>query len=118
MKEKVRADPQIPLDSELLPMPLTNLNPLPGIAVGLIMGSLAITASTLSYIMIGKINERVPENERISYFWWGTEVRTRFKQLYPESRLVFFLDSCVVLMVLCFVLLAKFWVLRPSDPTN
>jgi len=41
----------------------------------------------VSFIMIGKINERVPESERISYFWWGTEVRKRYKQLYPASKL-------------------------------
>jgi len=73
--------------------------PLPVIIVGLLMGSFAVLANTLSFIMIGKINERVSENERISYFWWGTEVRKRYKQLYPESRLALLLDLCVILMV-------------------
>ena len=89
-------------------MPLTNLNPLPGIAVGLIMGSLAITASTLSYIMIGKINELVPENERISYFWWGTEVRKTYRRLYPTGKLALLADLCLILMVLSFLLLISF----------
>jgi hypothetical protein len=61
-------------------------------------------------MMIGKINERLPESERISYFWWGTEVRKRFKQLYPGNRLVFLLDSCAVMMILCFIFLIRFWV--------
>ena len=64
----------------------------------------------ISLMMIGKINERLPENERISYFWWGTEVRKRFKQLYPGNRLVLLLDSCVVMMILSFILLIRFWV--------
>ena len=91
-------------------MQLTTLVPLRVIIAACLMGSFAVLANTLSFIMIGKINERVPENERISYFWWGTEVRRRFKQLYPENRLVVLLDSCVVLMAVCFVFLIRFWV--------
>ena len=67
-------------------------------------------ANMISFMMIGKINERVPESERISYWWWGTEVRKRFKQLYPGNKLVFLLDSCFVMMILGFVLLIRFWV--------
>ena len=83
---------------------------LPVIIAGSLMTSPAVLANMLSFIMVGKINERLPENERISYFWWGTEVRRRFKRLYPKNRLVFLLDSCVFLMVLCFLLLIRFWV--------
>jgi hypothetical protein len=64
----------------------------------------------ISFVMIGKINERVPESERISYFWWGTEVRKRFKRLYPDSKLTLLLDLCLVLMVVCFALLLRVWV--------
>jgi hypothetical protein len=73
--------------------------------------STAVLANMISFIMIGKINERLPESERISYFWWGTEVRKRFKQLHPGNKLVFLLDSCVVMMIVCFIFLIKFWVL-------
>ena len=64
----------------------------------------------ISFIMIGKINERLPESERISYLCWGAEVRTRFKQFYPGNRLVFLLGCCVVMMILCFIFLIRFWV--------
>jgi len=70
----------------------------------------AILANTISFVMIGKVNERSPESSKISYLWWGTDVRIRFKQLYPGNKLVFLLDCCVVVMALCFVLLVKFWV--------
>jgi len=70
----------------------------------------AVAANMISFVMIGKINQRVPGDERISYLWWGTEVRKRFKELFPKSRLVFLLDSCFVMMVTCFVLLVRFWV--------
>jgi hypothetical protein len=72
--------------------------------------SATVLANMISFMMIGKINERLPENERISYFWWGNEVRKRFKQLYPGNGLVFLLDSSVVMMILCFILVVRFWV--------
>jgi hypothetical protein len=72
--------------------------------------SAAALANMISFMMIGKINERLPENKRISYFWWGNQVRKRFKQLYPGNRLVFLLDSSVVMMILCFILVIRFWV--------
>ena len=83
---------------------------LSGIIGGCLMATFAIVANMLCFIMIGKINERVPESERISYLWWGTGVRAKFKQIYPGNKLVLLLDSCVVLMVLTFVLLIRFWV--------
>ena len=82
----------------------------PVIIAGCLGTSAAVMANMISFIMIGKINERLPENERISYIRWGTEVRKRFKELYPGNKLTFLLDSCVVLMVLSFILLLRFWV--------
>jgi len=66
--------------------------------------------------MIGKINETLCENERISYLWWGTGVRKRFKQLYPGNKLILLLDSSLVTMLLCFILLVKFWVFSSAIP--
>jgi hypothetical protein len=86
------------------------------VIVACLGGFFAIVANTLSFMMIGKINERVPKGDRISYFWWGTEVRRRFKALYPQSRLVTLLDSCVILMTLCFAFSIRFWVFGSSGP--
>jgi hypothetical protein len=80
------------------------------IVVALMGGFFAIFANMICFAMIGKINERVPESDRISYFRWGTEVRKRFKKLYPESRLTLLLDLCVILMVICFLVLLRVWV--------
>jgi hypothetical protein len=96
-------------------MQLTTLIPLSVIVIALLGGSFAIFANMLSFIMIGKINERVPENERISYFWWGTEVRKRYKQFYPASKLALLADLCLVMMVLSFLLLIRFWVFGSSS---
>jgi hypothetical protein len=72
--------------------------------------SAAVLANMISLIMIGKINILLPEQERISYLWWGTEVRKRFKQLYPKNKLVFLLDGCLATLILCFIALVRFWV--------
>jgi hypothetical protein len=95
-------------------MQLTTIIPLRVIAIALLGGSFAIFANMLSCIMIGKINERVPKNERISYFWWGTEVRKKYKQLYPAGKLVLLRDLFLILMVLCFLLLIRLWVFGSS----
>jgi hypothetical protein len=80
------------------------------ILAGCLLASAAVLANMISFIMIGKINVRSPESERISYFWWGTEVRKRFKQLYPGNKLVFLLDFCVAIMILSFMFLIRLWV--------
>ena len=72
-------------------------------------GSFAVFANMIYFVMIGKVNERLPEGERISYLWWGTEVRKKFKQLYPGSKLIFFLDLCVAIVAVCFCILI--WVI-------
>ena len=76
----------------------------------LIAGVSALTANMISFAMIGRINERVPENERISYFRWGMEVRQRFNQLYPSSKLSLVLNLCIILMLVSCVLGIRFWV--------
>jgi len=80
------------------------------LAIGLVFGLFAVLANFISFVMIGKINERVSEKERISYIYWGTEVRRRFKQLYPDNKLTFLLDSCMVLLIVSFLLVIRFWV--------
>ena len=92
------------------PMQLMSPYTVRAIVVTLMGGSFAIFANMICFVMIGKINERVTESERISYFRWGTEVRKRFKILYPESRLTLLLDLCVTLMVICFLVLLRVWV--------
>ena len=72
--------------------------------------SAAVLANIVSFVMIGKINVRLPEDQRVSYLWWGTEVRKTFKRLYPGDRLVLLLDGCVFVMIGCFICLVKYWV--------
>jgi hypothetical protein len=87
-------------------MQLTFPISLPVLIASCLFATFAILANMISLVMIGKLNERIQDGKRLSYFSWGTEVRKRFKQLYPGSRLVFLLDSCLFLMILCFLFLA------------
>jgi hypothetical protein len=59
-----------------------------------------------------------PMQPHISYSWWGTEVRKTHKQLYPASRLVFLLDLGIILVVLYFLFLIRFWVFENSTAAN
>ncbi|HEX2762043.1 MAG TPA: hypothetical protein VHM27_16085 [Rhizomicrobium sp.] len=68
----------------------------------------AISANLISVNMIGKINDQSPQHKKISYVFWGGEVRSRFKQLFPESKLVLLLDACVVAVALSFCALMVF----------
>ena len=77
--------------------------PLAAIICGCLGGIGALVANLVSIAMIERINGRVPLRDRISCFWWGTEVRRKFKQLYPGNRLVVLLDACIVLVVLSFI---------------
>ena len=91
-------------------MQLMNQISWPVILAACLGGTAAILANMISFIMIGKINTVLPEGERVSYLWWGTGVRKRFKQLYPGNKLVFLLDSCLVMMIVCFIFLVRSWV--------
>ena len=70
----------------------------------------ALLANLVSFRMIEKLNTRLPERERISYVWWGSEVRRTFKQTYPRDKMVVALDASVVTMVLCFLVVIRYWV--------
>ncbi len=88
---------------------LNEMSP-PVLIAALLLGLTALSANLISYVMIWKINKRVPQNEQISYWWWGSEVQRKFKQHYPSHKLTHLLRGCIVIMVLCFLFLIRFWV--------
>ncbi len=93
-------------------MQLTTQLPVAAIVVSCLGGTFAVLANMISLVMIGKINERTPENERMSNIGFGSDVRRRFKVLYSGNRLVLLFDSCVALMLLCCLVLLKVWVFK------
>ena len=89
---------------------MMTFTPLNVIVIVLLGGFFAIAANMLSFVMIGKINERVPEAERVSYFWWSTGVKKRYKELFPSSKIPLLVNVCVVMLLVVFALTVRFWV--------
>jgi hypothetical protein len=89
---------------------MMTFTPLNVIVIVLLGGFFAIAANMLSFVMIGKINERVPEAERISYFWWSTGVKKRYKELFPSSKIPLLVNVCVVTLLVLFALTVRLWV--------
>jgi hypothetical protein len=77
------------------------------VAIGFGAG-FAILANMLALIIVGEINQKVPEDRQVSYFWHGSTIRKQHRLFYPESKLVLFLDLCTVLLISRFVLAVFF----------
>jgi len=75
------------------------------IIIALLGGSFAILANMLALVMVGQINVKVPDNERIHFAGWGLGIGKKHRKFYPQSKLgdLFFL--CVVGLFICFPLL-------------
>src|SRR5260370_42543547 len=97
-------------------MQLMTLFTLRSIVIACLLGSVAVLGNMLAYVIVGQINERAPENERVSYLLWDLRIRKKHKQLYPGSKLVLLFDLCGILMVLCFPFLIWFWVFGNPSP--
>lgn len=93
-----------------LAMSLTNNNA--GFVIGLVLFacavSLIVLANFLFYVMIGRINLKLPENERVGYFGFFSKnfrVLNEYRHLYPSSPLYicFFIlfGAAMVLLVAC-----------------
>ena len=83
---------------------------LPVLIAAAVGGLSAFTAIMLYLEMIDKINEHMPERDRFSWYWWGTEVRRKYKSFCPAGRLIRLADTCLVLMVVCFFIILRYWV--------
>jgi hypothetical protein len=75
------------------------------IILGLIGGAFAVGANIFAFTIIDQINQKVPNNERIDWFYWGSGIRKQHRKLYPGSRLVPAMDGCAALMVSTFLIL-------------
>ena len=75
------------------------------IIFGLLQGSFAIALNTLYLVMIGKINQRVRENQRISFVLWGSGVKKQLRQLYPDRKLLIAIRIGEICFFLAFLVL-------------
>jgi hypothetical protein len=78
---------------------------IPTLIVLVIGGGLAFTGNMVAYVIIGQINQKLSENERLGYWGWDLTIRKKHKQLYPASKLVYLFDVCGIAMVACFPIL-------------
>jgi hypothetical protein len=67
----------------------------------------ALLAVIVSRIMASRVNQHLPESERISSVRRGKNLRKQFKQLYPRTKLVLLLDAAVVVFILSIIVLAE-----------
>jgi hypothetical protein len=83
---------------------------LPGkmLVAGFLGAGFAVALNMLALVMIGKINEKVPEGERVGYFGWSSGIKKRYRLLYPDSKLIVAVRICEVLMIVCFIVVIWF----------
>ena len=67
----------------------------------------ALLAVIVSRVMAARVNQHLPESERISSVRRGKNLRKQFKQLYPRTKLVLLLDAAVVVLILSLIVLAE-----------
>ncbi|MGA2482656.1 MAG: hypothetical protein ABSF92_06025 [Candidatus Acidiferrales bacterium] len=63
----------------------------------------------LALVMIGKINQKLPEDQRVGYFGWSSRIKKQYRALYPESRWLLAVRTCEILMFASFALLV--WII-------
>jgi uncharacterized membrane protein YdcZ (DUF606 family) len=59
-------------------------------------GAFAICANMLAIAAVGKINEKLPEGQRVSYIWWNADILAKYRRL---SMVISFVVGASVLIV-------------------
>jgi hypothetical protein len=77
--------------------------PIKMIVVALIGGVFALSANLLAFTMIDQINQKVPEGQKVHWFFWGTEIKKKHRALYPDGKLVSVLNILTWLLVAAFL---------------
>ena len=54
---------------------------IPTLLVIAIGGGFAIAGNMMAYVMVGQINQKLAESERLSYWGWDLTIRRKHKQL-------------------------------------
>lgn len=67
----------------------------------------ALLAAVVSRIMAARVNRHLPQAERISAIRQTRDLRKRYKQLYPRTKLVLLLDISIVVFVLSIIVLVE-----------
>ena len=78
------------------------------IVVALIGGGFALAANLVAFAIIDQINQKVPEGQKVDWFFWGTGIKKTHQTLYPDSKLVLAINILTWLMVVSFLVLCWF----------
>jgi hypothetical protein len=92
----------------------------PGMTLGLWITALAtclggisaFATNLISITMINRVNAQVPTDEHLPVY--GSSIykaRRLFKKLFPDDRLPLWQNFYLIVMLLSFVLVIRFWVL-------
>jgi hypothetical protein len=73
------------------------------IVIALIGGAFALAANLLAFTIIDQINQKVPEGQKVHWFFWGTEIKKKHRAFYPHSKLVSVLNILTLLLVATFL---------------
>jgi len=70
----------------------------------------AIGSSFVTFEMVDRVNERLPENRQFSPMWWNWSKYRRlwraYKELYPNGPLLKKFWALAAVMIVCLVFLA------------
>ncbi len=76
---------------------------LPELGLAVVGGLCALVANLTCLEMVDKVNERVPESERVSWFGWSSDIVRQYAQYYPGGRLALRLRIVEIGMAICFL---------------
>ncbi len=57
--------------------------------------------------MAARVNQNLPEADRIPSVRRSRDLRKRYKQLYPRTKLTLLLDASVVVLILSLIVLVE-----------
>ena len=82
--------------------------PVRALIVVVIGASAALLANMLGLIIVGQLNQKLPIDRPISYFWYDLRIRKQHHQLYPNSKLILLLNLCIIVIIVSVVLFILF----------
>jgi hypothetical protein len=78
------------------------------IVIALIGGGFALAANFVAFEMIDQINRKVPNQQKVDLFRWGSGIKKQHRNLYPDSKLASATNILTWLTLVCFLLLSWF----------
>lgn len=68
--------------------------------------SFALLANAIIYVMIVRVNSKLPADMRLSYFSYGVgQVKKEYQRLYPGSKLYLLPKLCGAITFVCLLIL-------------